>query len=373
MHKAIAALMLVGSLVPVGIAVALLLGIGLERQVAPVTATLVAGMLILLPIGGLATLLGNRPLSAAVAAWLWPILVLLGSPIYFPGERSGALGTGLGFLGSAGGLDSARTAANMGEAIGALLGEELGAARTPPPLAPALTAPELPPSRATDDTLALPFEGAGRSLHFDVTFEAKNTVEVPMLFDTGATYTTLNAATLRALGASPDANAPEITLHTANGDRQARIVLIDRVWLGNYSVEGVTIAVCEECGGQDAVGLLGLNVSGQFTTTVDPARHELLLNPRTDEANRQLDVGQWVDISATATAWTDGRLNVVVEAASRAPRRIAEIRVGIHCGGQDFESLVRDIPARGKGSVEVALPRGTQCSEYRVSLDRAIW
>ena len=39
------------------------------------------------------------------------------------------------------------------------------------------------------------------------------------------------------------------------------------------------VAVCEECGGKDSVGLLGLNVSGQFTVTLDPDRHEMVLKP----------------------------------------------------------------------------------------------
>lgn len=373
MSKAIAALLLLASLAPISIALALLIGVGLERQVSPSIAALSAVALVVLPISGLTPLLGNRPLSAALAAWVWPALVVFGVPLYFPGERAGALGTGLGFFGALGGLESARSAAAMGETLGGFLGEELGAGRAPPANARVLTAPAMPPSQGSDDALSLPYEGEGRSMHIDVAFEGSRTVEVPMLFDTGATYTTLNMKTLKALGLSLDPDAPEITLHTANGERQAKIVLVDRVWLGDFTVDGVTIAVCEECGGDGAAGLLGLNVSGQFTTTVDPARHELLLTPRTDTPNRQLDIGQWVDIAATATAWTDGRINVVVEAKSRAPRPIREIQVGIHCGGEDFVATVSGLAPRGEGTAEVALPRGTTCSAYRVSLDRAVW
>lgn len=369
----VASLLLLASTVPIVGALALMMGLGLERQLSAVLAAIGASAVVLLPIGGLATLMGNRLASAALASWAWPILVLVGAPLYFPGERVGALATGMGFFGAIGGLKSAKAAAALGESLGGALGEEHGAGRPPPPSAPELVEPALPPSRAGEDVLALPYEGAGRALHIDVTFEGKEAVEVPMLFDTGATYTTLNSATLRRLGLSIDPMAPEITLHTANGERQARIALVDRVWLGDFSLEGITIAVCDECGGDDAVGLLGLNVSGQFTTTVDPARHELLLSRRVDEVNRQLDVGQWVEVSATATAWTDGRVNVEVIAENRSARPITELRIGIHCSGEDFVATVPGVPPRGTGTAEVALPRNTSCNQYRVSLDRAVW
>ena len=78
--------------------------------------------------------------------------------------------------------------------------------------------------------------------------------EFQMIFDTGATYTTLDRASLEQLELEISRHAPHATLRTANGEVDAPLVLVDAVWLGDAVVEWVTVAVCDLCAGEGVSG-----------------------------------------------------------------------------------------------------------------------
>lgn len=368
-----------------GLAVALgaLLGLGVIREVPGPAAAIAAVFVGLLPAMGLGALGGGRvrPEPVALGLLLWPLMLLAGLPLYFPGERAEAISTGFGLAASPWGPERSRAAAEWGQSVAALLGEE-PSVRPPPPPAQVLEVERPQPiaspalALSTDhpeDEIALPYEGEGRSLVIPVTFEGEASAELTMLYDTGATYTTLSEDALDKLDVRVPRDAPEITVRTANGERQSRLVLLDRVWLGGFEVEGVTVAVCEECAGEDSAGLLGLNVTSRFTVTVDPGRRELVLKPRDGADDRKLDVGQWLDIAGTATAWSDGRVIVDVEVANKAPRGVAEVTVGVHCLEKSFSATLRELAPGEEAEERVSLPRGTDCSEYRLDLQSAHW
>ncbi|MCB9746164.1 MAG: retropepsin-like domain-containing protein [Alphaproteobacteria bacterium] len=370
------------SLPGLSVAVVTLLGVGVLREVPGGVAAIAAVGVGVLPALGLGALWGRqvRPEPLAVGMLLWPLLVLLGLPFYFPGEREEAMATGMALAASPWGPEASARGAALGQRVSGWLGEEPEVQLPPPAAVPLEDEPQAIASPAIavstdhpEDEIALPYEGAGRSLVIPVTFEAGETRELSMLYDTGATYTTLSEDALRSLGARVSRDAPEITMRTANGERSSRLVLLDRVWLGGFEVEGVTVAVCDECADEDSAGLLGLNVTGRFTVTVDPSRRELVLKPRGDAADRKLDIGQWLKVSGTATAWSDGRVVVELAVDNEAPREVAEVVVGVHCQGESFKSTILDIAPGGTGEERVSLPRGTDCSEYRISVESASW
>lgn len=375
-----AALVGAGGLV---VAVAVLLGLGTTRELPVALVVLGAVWVGLLPGLGLAQLLGGGRAAFGLGGGLWGLGLLLGLPLYLPGERANALAAGFGWLGAPLGPDAAQRMAGLGEALAQALGEEQLQGQPPPepaestpiapaePAPPALTAPAI--QVGEQDEIALPYEGTGRSVRIPVVLEGAATLERWMLFDTGATYTTLGVDTLRALGVEVPRDAPEITLQTANGERSARVALVPRLWLGGFEVEGVTVAVCEECGGDDNAGLLGLNVSGQFTVTLDHGQQELILRPREGVLDRSLDISQWVDIEALATAWADGRVVVEVSAHNRSPRAVRGLAVGILCGEERFKAAVGEVPPGEERSRKVSLPRGTSCESYQIRLDSATW
>ncbi len=224
--------------------------------------------------------------------------------------------------------------------------------------------------------MVLPYEGEGSSLRIPVVLEGPGgrTDDVWMLYDTGASYTTVDRRTLRRLGVRVPADAPEITVRTAGGERRARLALLDRVWLGGFEVRRVTVSVCEACADDEdgTVGLLGLNVSGRFLVTTDHARRELLLRPRGHDGDATLDISPWLKVSASAVQWSDGRVDVEVRAANRAPWPVAEADVEIRCD-RTWTAHLRDLPAGGEAREQVALPVGADCDPYTVALARAAW
>lgn len=360
---------------------ATLLGLGVLREGPAWAVTLSAAAVVLLPAAAI-----GLAWRSNVEAWvsgliLWPVLLYTALPLYFPGERAEGLATGCGTLaGISGSEDTMRSAAGVCEGMARLLGPELLRGRPPAVEAPRIEADAdpLPPrptiavSLGEDDSIALPYEGAGHSLKVPVVFDADGSHELWMLFDTGATFTTLNPDALDRLGVRVPSDAPSILLNTANGEVEAPIVLIERVWIGGFPVEGLTVAVCEDCAGEDHEGLLGLNVSGQFSVTLDPGRQEMLLKPAAG-IDRMLDVLHWVTVSAMTYRYPDGRVEVEVTAENRVDRAVSQAVVSIECSGEQYEAEINDLAPRGTKESRVSLPRDAGCEETLIRLKSASW
>jgi len=366
----LAVAVLVG-LVPFGLALCALIGLGLVRELHPVQVAATATLVTCLPVIGVWAAGGRRAEAAAVGLAGWSVALLVGLPGYFPGEVGGAISSGLAVLVAPAGEGASRAAARFGRTLAEPVAK--APAGTPPLPEAERPPPDCPPppvAPSTPDQVALPYEGQGHSLSIPVAF---GDTELQMLFDTGASVTTLNRATLRQLGVPVPADAPEITLRTANGERTARLVLIPKLWVGGLPVEGVTVGICEECADDHTSGLLGLNVSGQFLVTLDTARREVVFQVRPGDPERLTDVAPWLEVRATATLFPDDRVEVEVEGVNRAPRPIRSARVGIRCGDEVFQVKLSDVPARGVGTGRAALPRGVDCASYTVTLDSARW
>lgn len=352
------------------LALSLYLGAGVLRGATPGALSVFSGLLVVVPTLALAGGLRRAGPAAIAASALWPVGLVLGFPVFFPGERAMALHTGLSAvmmpLGGSPPLDWSK---RLDDRL-----PSFGGAHAPPTAAQPLVLSAAPTSLLGADQVALPFEGEGRTLSIPVTVEGPGgrDEDVWMLFDTGATLTTLDTATLKKIGVRVPADAPEVTVHTAAGERSTRLALVDRVWVGGLAVEGVTVSVCDECGGDSTVGLLGLNVSGRFLATVDHQRSELVLEPQGGAENRALDIGHWLDLGATATRWPDGRVDVEVRAKNRANRPVALASVAIACD-KTWLATLTDLAAGEADTVVVSLPVGSTCEGYTVRLERAIW
>ena len=373
------ALLLVGLLIS-ALAFAQLIGLGVLREGPGWAVALGAACLLVLPVVALSSLGKHRLESVGAATLAWPVALLVGLPVWFPGERAEALATGFGHLAAP--FDQSEAGASLGTSIGGFMGDETLAGRAPAQALEevdeedrlAQVVLEQRPEAQNLDAIALPYEGRGRSLRIPVVFEHEGVEqELWMLYDTGATYTTLTPAALTALGLEIPPDAPEITVNTAGGERTTRIVLLDTVWLGGFPVEGVTIAVCEECGGDEEAGLLGLNVSSNFTVTMDPALRQLQLEPLPGPRDRHLDITHWIEIGATATGWSDGRVEVEVEADSQTDRPIADVDISIECQDKRFDAEIASLPPGEHATSRVSLPRGTNCETYTIRLQEAYW
>jgi len=354
-----------------------LTGVATLRQPNPTAAAIATTLLLLLPVLGISALFPRRSTGFLLGAIAWPVLVLIGLPLYFPGEREDALNLGLTLLGLPIGhpIDAEKRAA-----WSKLVDDTLVTPHSRRPLPPASPAPEdpLPPPVASgeDDQVTLPYEGTGHSLQIPVTVDGPRgqALETALLFDTGATYTTLDTRTLTEAGYAIPASAPTIKSHTANGEIVSPLVRVERLWVGGLEVPGVTVAVCDACAeGLGYKGVLGLNVSSRFLVTLDTARKEMILRPRQNVQKLRLDIEPWVQVDGHGTRWADGRTEVQVEVTSNADRPIQEAEVTVRCPGGDYRVDLGTLAPRQNVRQKVAIPREGACEKYQIFLDRATW
>lgn len=381
--RAVGLLLLVTGLPVFVLAVGALTGIGLTRNLPGFPAVAGALALVALPVLGLSVLVSNgrRWMAAAGGSvWFWSLTILLAMPFYFPGERTVAGAAGVRFIVSPLGEGVREPAVVVADRMLAMLGsepEQLLEAAPLPPVDPRPEAREPRVERARPglvDEVVVPYAGDGQIMRIPVFLDGpRYGDEFPMIFDTGATYTTLNREALDLLEVEVPASAPVAVLRTANGEIEAPLVLIDAAWLGDAAVEWVTVAVCDPCAGDEVFGLLGLNVSGQFQIALDHEGREIRLTEREGEVDRRLDVIQWVRLSSRIRRWRDGRVEVEVTLRNRAHVDVSEATALIECVQERFEVVLESIPAEGTQSARMSLPRDTDCSDYTLELASAKW
>lgn len=355
-------------MVPAVVAYAAALGLGLHRHGSPLAVSSAATLLVFLPPVGLGLVARReRTLVFAGAAALWSIVGLLAMPVYFPGERREAVTTGLAlFLGGSGD--------HVADSIAGSLPEETPVAEPELALAREVEEAVLPPAReVAAHEIVLPYEGEGRNLAIPVVFgHGGQELELGMMLDTGATYTTLSTETLGQLGIELSPSDPVITLHTANGLREAHIVVVDQVWLGDLLVEGVAIATCDACSSRATAGLLGLNVAGGFNTTIDADRREIIFSRRTD-FDRRLDAKPFLDLDASFARYPGGRVEVTVELGNNGPRDVTSSTAEVSCGERSWHVDLGAIAVDEVRTERRRLPRHDACEAYRIQLERAVW
>ena len=332
--------------------------------------------LVYLPCLGVASLFPRRGLGLGVALWTWPLLLLAGLPLYFPGERSDALRSGVAQLSSLGGESFQLRCNELAQKITTWMGEE-SPGELPPEQAVLREEPTdlLPPRRRpTEDAASLPYEGDSQQRRVPVVLEGPDgSLETWMLFDTGATLTTLSPSVLEEIGIRATPEAPILEFLTANGRREDPVVLVERIWLAGLPVEGVTVAACEACATSGTSGLLGLNVSGLFQVTLDPQRMEIGLEPRLDEPDRQTDISPWLKLGGTFHSWSDGRLEIDIHAENLSTRDIRGLELDIHCDDHVFQTILGNLNAGEERQKRVGLPWGSQCEVGGVAVGTAYW
>ena len=124
--------------------------------------------------------------------------------------------------------------------------------------------------------------------------------------------------------------------------------------------------------GGAAKGLLGLNVSGAFRTSIDRDRGVIELAPRVAH-DRKDDVAPWIALASKAHVYWDGRVEIEIDASNRARQAVESAVVEVTCTGDRFGIRIGPIPAEGSTSRRSRLPRGTACRGYTVTLREAAW
>lgn len=363
------------------IAFATVTGLGLNQNVTSQVAIVGATLIVLLPGFGLASLLGGTAVAHGLSLGVWALVVLAALPAYFPGERETATRIGTTYLGAA--LPVAMRSAGTERALSVI--SALGRDRDP--IARARSTADGNIAELDDDPLAsdaarrgesnttwIPYTGKGQSLLIPAHIDGPDFgEELQFIFDTGATLTTLSRDALGIVDIQIPDDAPEVTLRTASGELEAKLVLVDALWLQDELIEWVTIAVCEFCSNDSADGLLGLNVSSHYRVSIDHEAEEIEFVPRSGRRNRKLDIQPWLEINSTLTRWDDGRLELLVEARNRARRGIKSSVLEVRCANENFSVRLDPIPARGNLEQPASLPWGTECDRFEVQVLAAAW
>jgi energy-coupling factor transporter transmembrane protein EcfT len=394
-RSGVIALCLVSTLPPLAVAFAAMIGLGLAQNVLPTLALLVGFVLTLLPALGLGVMLGNSSIMRIFALWVWALVLLVTLPTYFPGQRDDMTRNGLRFMTSSLERVDSEIIVEKGLELLALLGSEpppparaekvasggVSAKQDTSPLTPFARPPaeepntqEIPGPISRPTTTTIPYLGEGNSMRIGIHADGGEFgEEFKMIFDTGATLTTLNRRSLELLDVHIPPDAPTIVLHTAAGEMEASLALLDAIWLGGEVVEWVTVAVCEDCAEGGAAGLLGLNVSSHFRVSIDHEEGKIELTPRPGRRNRRLDIQPWLDLQATIRRWVDGRVEVEIEVENRSRREIRSALVEVKCIEERFTVTLESIPAHQTATTNAALPWGSDCAEFEVRPLSARW
>ncbi len=342
-------------------------GLGLHRHGQPWAVSLAATTAVFLP-PLLAAIAASRErfVAFSAGALLWSLAGLLLLPVYFPGERRDAVTTGLALLG--GGQDWS----DLARSVADTLPDEPEVAAPELAAAVEIEDPILPPAAPIGDhEIVLPYEGEGRNLAIPVVFEHDGReVEVMMMLDTGATYTTLSDDVLAQLGLTPSDRDPVIRLHTANGEREANILGVDAVWLGDLRLDGVALATCNQCSSRETAGLLGLNVASGFNVAIDADRREVTFSRRANH-DRKLDIKPWLDLDARFARYPGGRVEVEIDALNTGETPISSASAAVRCGDRRWSVDLGPLPPGEPVAVRRKLPAHTSCEAYEIGLDQA--
>lgn len=179
--------------------------------------------------------------------------------------------------------------------------------------------------------LSIPMEEEGTAILMQATLEGPTgRVELPYLFDTGASFTTMTSATAKKLGIEVPDEAPMLTFNTASGPRESHMVYLPALELGRVRIEGLLVSVCDKCANDHSEGLLGLNVMRKFFVQMDYKAERMLLLPRTSDEterpNRAYDVEPVValDVEGSAEVWL-GRVRWVVLVKNRSTMPLLDV------------------------------------------------
>ena len=371
--------LLVLALPPVLLALSTFTGFGLEQNLPSQSAVAGAFCAVILPALGLASIFGASSSAHGLALSIWSVALMLAFPQYISERRESATRIGLEYLSSS--LDASMQQKVVETGLGWLRlygseperivrAERRGVRERQPVGATIATTKVATEHRPT----WIPYGGEGQTIVIPVHIDGPEFgQQLQFIFDTGATLTTLTRDALDALDIQLDDGAPTILLRTAAGEMEARLALVDAVWLDEEVVEWVTVAVCESCASPTTAGLLGLNVSSHFRVSIDHESEQLEFVPRRGRRNRKLDIQPWLDLSSVLRRWDDGRLELTIEVENRSRQGIRSSVLEVKCSEESFTIRLDPIPAFGSVSQVASLPRNSPCENFEIRPLAASW
>lgn len=249
------------------------------------------------------------------------------------------------------------------------------------PAAPDLSVPDSALEPPLPGEVRVRFERRGSAVVLPVVLHGPTShASVKMLFDTGATLTTVDEATLRRLGVFISTSDPTIETHTANGMVRRAVTVIEAVTLGVARLGGgMTVAVCDPCAKGDVVGLLGMNVLRHFKVTLDDEAGQLVLWPRrrASPGGDLADIRPFIRFTAASGSWRGPMLTVTATLHNQSPRPLRYVKVvAVMREGKDVGKVwgeLRDVPARGEARLKLEGLSPVKSARFELQLERADW
>jgi len=199
----------------------------------------------------------------------------------------------------------------------------------PPPEKVTKTGVAAPPPAVPTESLhetAVPLERKGSSYYVDAKLNGH--LNVSYLYDTGASITTVDRPTLEKLGVQIPPGGATIRTSTANGVVEVPLLVLDSIDVGGAKVTGgFTVSLCEPCSDGRKIGLLGLNFSRRYLTTLDEGAGKLRLVPRVDALDHRFDVEPFLQYQGVKGSMRSGQFYVSGSVWNRAPRTATNVKV----------------------------------------------
>lgn len=249
--------------------------------------------------------------------------------------------------------------------------------------------PQTPPQPLTHEigqdtqrtqNIALDMDGNG--VFVDLTLEGpKGSLKATYLFDTGASYTTITRKQANQLGIAVPHDAPSLEFNTAAGLRKSPMVYLPKLSLGEVSVEGLLVSVCDSCATSRYPGLLGINVMREFHVALDYQSRRMRLTPRTYDGppNRAYDIEPTLSMKIVGRpeVWMKN-IRWTASVTNRGTHELKDVMLKVRFG-DDIEIFSKAIPRLRpketrrtsiRGRLGRALPKA---AEFTLSLASARW
>jgi Aspartyl protease len=237
-----------------------------------------------------------------------------------------------------------------------------------------------PDARAQGPQSRIRFVRRGREIMIPVRLSLRRRVKkLAMMLDTGASISTIDRVAAKRLGVRLPANPLTVELQTAAGPRNFPVAVLDRVRLGQATLRHVTVAICDPCAQPGLHGLIGLNFTRHFVTTIDHKKRRLLLRRQAGPPNRISDVEPFLHLLDVRGESTGGQFTVTGKVHNRGPRTVRTLAL---------EAVLLDTHdkthGRLQGKVDRLEPRQTRLFrlsgksfgalvKYRLELTSARW
>jgi hypothetical protein len=150
-----------------------------------------------------------------------------------------------------------------------------------------------------------------------------------------------------------------------------RVAILSEVEIGGHTVRNVAVLQCDACRNDTLVGLLGLNVSREFSTHLSADGRKMTLTPSGQGAGRLLTMRAFLDVPVLTP--TSARF---VNKCDRAMRRVVVEMSQQDAKGQAVARVRTKrftLPAGGSKDVAIDLTQLVQGRPYELRVLEGQW